>query len=457
MRKLKILIIDDENIICWSFKKRFSNQGYDVITAETGEKGLQLFEIHDPDIVFIDNKLPSMQGLEVLEKMKRLKEEVFIVFMTAYGTIEKAVKAMKLGAFEYLNKPYLFEEVELILENIKRKIQIDNEIQLLRRQQKELLTFDHIVGKSKAIQNVIRLAKKIALSEASTVLLLGESGTGKDLLAKVIHNESNRSDKPFVVINCASLPETLLESELFGHERGAFTDARSQKKGLLEIADGGTIFLDEIGAINLSAQAKLLGIIENKTVRRLGGINDLVINVRIIAATNRDLEESVKEQTFREDLYYRLKVFQMILPTLRERKEDIPLLISYFINLFNVQFRKDIRGITKEAEKYLIGYDWPGNVRELRNVIERAIILESDQKIQIDNLPGEIGNGYKLLSKDIYSYQFEIPKEGFSLKEFEKMLIKQALRTTNNNQTRAARLLGISRDSLRYKKKKYHL
>ena len=457
MRKLKILLIDDENIICWSFRKRFANQGFDVITAETGEKGLALFEKHDPEIVFIDNKLPSMQGLEVLEKIKQENEETFIVFMTAYGTIEKAVKAMKLGAFEYLNKPYSFEEVELILENIKNKIKIDNEVQLLRRQQKDILTFDHIIGKSADIQNIIRLIKKIADSEASTILLLGESGTGKDLLAKVIHHESNRKDKPFVIINCASLSETLLESELFGHERGAFTDAHSRKKGLIEIADGGTVFLDEIGATSLSVQAKLLGIIENKTFRRLGGTKDLIVNIRIIAATNKDLEKSVNNASFREDLYYRLKVFKITLPPLRKHKKDIPLLSDYFIESFNNQFRKNIKGITKEAENFLMEYNWPGNVRELRNVIERAIILESAQDIQNESLPAEIRNGVGIRSNIRSSSQFEIPETGFSLSEFEKMLVKQALIRTNNNQSQAARILGITRDSLRYRKKKYHL
>ena len=457
MRKLKILVIDDENIICWSFKKRFAKQGFDVITAETGEKGLALFEKHDPEIVFIDNKLPSMQGLEVLEKIKQENEETFIVFMTAYGTIEKAVKAMKLGAFEYLNKPYSFEEVELILENIKNKIKMDNEVQLLRRQQKDILTFDHIIGKSAVIHNIIRLVKKITDSEASTILLLGESGTGKDLLAKVIHHESNRKDKPFVIINCASLSETLLESELFGHERGAFTDAHSRKKGLIEIADGGTVFLDEIGATSLSVQAKLLGIIENKTFRRLGGTKDLIVNIRIIAATNKDLEKSVNNASFREDLYYRLKVFKITLPPLRKHKKDIPLLIDYFIESFNNQFRKNIRGITKEAENFLMEYDWPGNVRELRNVIERAIILESAQDIQKESLPAEIRNGVGIRSNIRSSSQFEIPETGFSLSEFEKMLVKQALIRTNNNQSQAARILGITRDSLRYRKKKYHL
>jgi DNA-binding NtrC family response regulator len=457
MRNLKVLVIDDENLICWSLKQRLDNKGYQVLIAETGEKGLQLFEQHYPDIVFIDHKLPGIQGLEVLQKINALNEESVLVFMTAYGTIEMAVKAIKLGAFEYINKPFSFDEIEVVLDQIKNKIKLDNEINLLRRQQKDELTFDHIIGQSPSVKQIIQLSKKIARSEASTILLLGDSGTGKDLLAKVVHNESSRNGKPFVTINCASLPETLLESELFGYEKGAFTDAKQQKKGLFEIADGGTVFLDEIGEINIALQVKLLGIIENKTARRLGGTADHQVDVRIIAATNKDLKKSIQEKSFREDLYYRLKVFQMTLPSLRERKEDIPPLIHHFIKLFAVHFRKSVQGITSEAEKLLVKYDWPGNIRELRNVIERAIILETGETIQVESLPGEIRGKTTPFEKGILPYDFEIPESGISLLDLEKSLIKQALQKANYNQTRAAQLLGVSRDSLRYKKKKYQL
>ncbi|NOY58045.1 MAG: sigma-54-dependent Fis family transcriptional regulator [Calditrichaeota bacterium] len=457
MKSLKILVIDDENLICWSFKKQYNNKGYEVWTAESGEKGLQLFELHDPDVVFIDNKLPGISGLEVLKGIKALKEDTLLVFMTAYGTIETAVKAMKSGAFEYVNKPFSFDEIDIILDNIKKRLQVENEIQVLRRQQQEEVMFDQVIGKSRAIGQIISLSRRIARSEASTILLLGESGTGKDLLAKVIHNESNRRGKPFVTINCASLPETLLESELFGYEKGAFTDAKRQKKGLFEIANGGAVYLDEIGEINVSLQVKLLGIIENKITRRLGGTNNRHVDVRIIAATNKNLEESIIEKTFREDLYYRLKVFTITLPTLRERKEDIPLLIRHFINFFNVQFKKNIKTISADAEKLLIKYDWPGNVREMRNVIERAIILETSENIRAESLPGEIRNNNAPRAEGKSLYDLVIPETGIVLHEIEKSIIKQALEKTNFNQTRAAQLLGVSRDSLRYKKKKYHL
>ncbi len=457
MRKQKILVIDDENLICWSFKKKLSGKVYSIISADTGEEGLRLFEQHSPDIVFLDNKLPGIQGLEIVQKIKAQNEETIIVFMTAFGTIETAVKAMKLGAFEYINKPFSFEEIEVILNNINKKIQLDNEVQILRRQQKSELTFDHIVGQSPSLKRILHMAKKIAASEATTILLLGASGTGKDLMARVIHNESSRSSKPFVTINCASLPETLLESELFGHEKGAFTDAKQQKKGLFEIADGGTVFLDEIGDIHISLQVKLLGIIENKTVRRLGGTADLQVDVRIIAATNKDLQKAIIEKTFREDLFYRLKVFQITIPSLKERQQDISLLIAHFIDSFNIQFRKSIKGISAEAEKHLIKYTWPGNIRELKNVIERAMILETGEYINIESLPIEIRNEQIPVSNNDCLSNFQIPEKGFSLLEVEKSLIKQALQKTNYNQTKAAKLLGISRDSVRYKQKKYNL
>jgi DNA-binding NtrC family response regulator len=377
--------------------------------------------------------------------------------MTAYGSIDTAVKAMKLGAIEYVNKPFSFEEIDIIIENIKKNKNIVNEIQLLKRQQKEKITFDNIIGESSAIKQIIQVAQRIARSETSTILLLGESGTGKDLFARAIHNESTRSNRPFVTINCSTFPETLLESEIFGHEKGAFTDANKLKKGLFEIAEGGTVFLDEIGEINLPTQVKLLSVLENRIIRRLGGTVDIPVDIRIISATNKELKKSIEQKTFREDLYYRLKVFQIDLPPLRERKEDIPQLTQHYINQFNIQFRKNVRNIHPDAEKLLIHYEWPGNIRELRNVIERAILLENSTSIQIESLPSEIKNASAFEYQSINPYQFIIPDIGISLDELEKQIIKQALDKTNNNQSRASRLLGISRDTLRYKQKKHKL
>jgi len=471
MKQLKILIIEDEKLIRWSLEKHLTSKGYVVFSSETGEEGIKLFETNQPDVVFVDNKLPKMQGLDVILKLRSLDDEVVIVFMTAYGSIETAVNAMKSGAAEYINKPFAFEEIDVILDGIKKQININKEIQALKRQQKDIVTFDHILGETLQFKQIIQLSKKIARTETTTILLLGESGTGKDMLAYAIHNESGRSKKPFITINCSSLPETLLESELFGHEKGAFTDARQLKKGLFEIAEGGTVFLDEIGEINQATQIKLLGVLENRVVRRLGGTVNIPVDIRIIAATNKDLKKAVGEKIFREDLYYRLKVFQLTLPPLRERKEDIPILAEYFIKFYNQQFQKNITKINDSVIHLLMEYSWPGNIRELRNVMERAVILETMTILQPDSLPGEIVSlsedfsSYEAISNDHSKLQenfqlpFDInfPPDGMSLYDIEKQIIKQALLQTDNNQTRSSKLLGISRDTLRYKLKKYNL
>lgn len=456
MKKLKILVIDDEELICWALEKKLKQNGCEVRIANDGENGIKIAEKFSPDIMFVDNKLPDISGLNVLKKINKLIPSVSIVFMTAYGTIETAVKAIKFGAIEFVQKPFKFEEIEVIVKKIRDKIQTENEIQLLKREQ-QILNFNHFIGKSEVIKQTVRDATKIANSYATTILLLGQSGTGKDLMANAIHNESSRSHKSFVTINCSSLPETLLESELFGHERGAFTDAKSQKKGLFEIADGGTVYLDEIGEASMNVQIKLLNIIENKQVRRLGSTTTNSVDVRIIAATNKNLEDSIKDKLFREDLYYRLKVFQLNLPSLSEHKEDIPFLIDHFIQFFNKRFNKKIRGISKKAENLLYNYNWPGNVRELRNVIERAIILEPTEIINIDALPGEIRNGKSATDVRTVEDWFYIPENGFKIEEIEKSIIRKTLQYTNNNQTKAANIMGLKRDKLRYKLKKYKI
>lgn len=472
MKQFKILIIEDEKLIRWSLEKHLSSRGNLVFTADSGEEGIKIFENNYPDVVFLDNKLPNMQGLDVILKLKSLDNEVVIVFMTAYGSIDTAVSAIKMGASEYVNKPFVFDEIDVVLDNIKSKISIDREIQLLRREQKDKVTFDHIIGDSVQFRKIIQLSKKIARTETTTILLLGESGTGKDLLAYAIHNESGRSKKPFVTINCSSLPESLLESELFGHEKGAFTDARQAKKGLFEIADGGTVFLDEIGEINQATQIKLLGVLENRVVRRLGGTLSIPVDIRIIAATNRDLKRAVDAKAFREDLYYRLKVFQLSLPALRERKEDIPALAEFFMKYYNQQFKKSIKKVDSSTIGLLMEYNWPGNIRELRNVMERAVILETMTTLQPDSLPGEIISLNKSYTSDFASSSESLKTEdnneqlpidlntiqaGTSLYEIEKQLIVRALQLTDNNQTRSSKLLGITRDTLRYKIKKYKI
>ncbi len=457
MKLLKILVIDDEKLIRWSFERHLDSKGFKVFLAETGEEGIRLFEKHYPDIVFVDNRLPGIQGLEVISRIKTIDEDAVIVFMTAYGSIDTAVKAMKNGANEYINKPFSFDEINLLIENIKNNINITNEIQLLRRQQREKITFDDIVGQSPVFKQIIQVSKKIARSETSMILLLGESGTGKDLFARAIHNESSRKKNPFITINCSTFPDTLLESEIFGHEKGAFTDALKLKKGLFEIAEGGTVFLDEIGEINLATQVKLLSVLENRTIKRVGGTVDIPVDIRIVAATNQDLKKSIEQKTFREDLYYRLKVFQIDIPPLREHKDDIPLLISYFIAQFNSQFHKNIVGVDRNTAELMLHYQWPGNIRELRNVMERAIILEKDDIIRVENLPYEISNTAPIITNPDTSYIFELPDERISLEDLEKQAILQALQKTGYNQTKASKMLGISRDTLRYKKKKHNL
>ena len=463
MKALKILVIDDEQLIRWSFEKQLSSRGYKVFSAASGEEGIRMFEMNEPDIVFIDNRLPKIQGLDVIPKIKAMKEDTNIIFMTAYGSIETAVSAMKLGAMDYINKPFVFQEIFTIVENIKTKISLTNEVHLLKRQHSEKISFDNIIGESDMMKHIISLAKKIARTPTTNILLLGESGTGKDYFAKAIHNESDRADKPFVTINCSSLPETLMESELFGHEQGAFTDAKKQKKGLFEFAEGGTVFLDEIAELNASTQVKLLGVLENRKIRRLGGNNDIPVDIRIIAATNKDLLKAIREKAFREDLYYRLKVFQITLPPLRERMEDVPFLTDHYISIFKRQFRKCIKSADPEVVKLMTSYNWPGNVRELRNVIERAVILETDTILHPESLPQEIsGSFYSRAKQDPValssnSKQSPVTEGNLSLYEIEKQTLIQALEKTGHNQTRAAKLLGITRDTLRYKIKKYKL
>ena len=457
-RPLKILVIDDEKLIRWSFEKNLGTKGYSVYGAESGEEGLKLFNIYYHDVVFIDNHLPGMQGLQLINELKALSEDTVIVFMTAYETVDIAVEAMKRGALEYIRKPFTFDEIFLILDRIEEKVNLKNELILLRRQQKEEITFNHVIHQSAVMKHLIQVSKKIAKTDASTILLLGESGTGKDILARAIHNESNRKSKPFVTINCSSLPDTLLESELFGYEKGAFTDAKAMKKGMFEIAGGGTVFLDEIGEINPAMQVKLLNVLENRNIIRLGSTKEIPVDVRIIAATNKNLKESIAAKMFREDLYYRLQVFQIELPPLKEREEDIPLLLNYFITLFNTQFRKNIVSVSETAKKLLVHYAWPGNIRELRNVVERAVILQNGDTIEVGSLPKEISHRHEHHHHhERKGYFFNFPEEGISLDELEKQVIMQALQMAGRNQTKASKLLGISRDTLRYKQKKHNL
>jgi len=456
MPESKILVVDDEKLIRWSLEQNLTKEGYEVITAEGGKECLKLVKEELPDLILLDIHLPGMDGMDVLKIIKEINKDALVIMITAYGAVETAVRAMKLGAYDFVEKPFNMEKIKVIIKKALETVELKKEVTQLKSQQRISYGFDNILGESEPIKKVIDLAKKIAKSDATTVLLQGESGTGKDLIAKVIHYQSARADRPFMEINCTALPETLIESELFGYEKGAFTDAKTLKKGLFELADGGTVYLDEIGDMKPSTQVKLLRVIENKTFKRIGGTKDIRIDVRVVAATNRDIEEAVKNGYFREDLYYRLKVIPIYLPPLRERREDIPILANHFIKEFNREFRKKVQGIAPVAQKLLTQYSWPGNVRELRNVIERAILLESEDVILAEHLPVEIMVRPKK-ERPRGGFNIDIPREGIAIEEVEKSLIKQALDITNGNQSKAAKLLSLSRDALRYRMQKFGL
>lgn len=460
----KIVLIEDERLIRITLRERLEREGYDVQEAETGAQGLELVDDHDPALVLLDFRLPDTDGVEVLRKIRESHPDTAVILMTAYSTIESAVEAIKLGAYDYLNKPVEHGHVLTRISKALETTRLLREVRRHRSEQEGIYGIANIVGKSRAMQNVLNLVRRVAGSAASTVLIQGPSGTGKDLLAKAIHYASDRADSPFMNITCTALTESLLESELFGHEKGSFTDAKQLKKGLFESADGGSVFLDEIGDMGLALQAKLLRFLEEKSFKRVGGARDIRVDVRILAATNRDLEEAVRERRFREDLYYRLRVVPITIPSLAERREDIPHLVNHFVVQFNREFKKKVQSVTPEAMDCLVRYAWPGNVRELRNIIERMMILGDASQIDIEDLPEEILEGSEVMMGD-GSDAVPAPRsgpggearEGMSLRQAERRMIDEALARTGGNQTQAARLLRISRDALRYKMKKFGL
>ncbi|MDP2167203.1 MAG: sigma-54 dependent transcriptional regulator [Thermodesulfovibrionales bacterium] len=454
MPEAKILVIDDEKLLRWSMEQNLTKEGYTVITAERGLEGLGMFKEEIPDITFLDIHLPDVSGITVLEGIKEIQNDALVVMITAFGDIQTAVKTIKLGAYDFLEKPFNMDKLKILVHKALETVSLRKEVFQFRSHLSARYGFDSIIGQSEEIQKVFDVIRKIARSDATTVLLQGESGTGKDLAAKVIHYQSRRADKPFMEINCTALPETLIESELFGHEKGSFTDAKAMKKGLFELSDGGTIYLDEIGEMSPSTQAKLLKVLEGKAFKRIGGTKDIEVDVRIVAATNKDMAEEVKNGNFREDLYYRLKVIPVVMPPLRDRKEDILHLAKHFINDFNREFKKNVKGISKETEKCFMDYPWPGNVRELKNVIERAMILENEEYILPEHLPLELT--YKeMATQNAKNINMRIPPGGLDIEEVEKELIRQALDTTRGNQTKAARLLNLTRDTLRYRMQKF--
>jgi two-component system, NtrC family, response regulator AtoC len=450
MTNATILVVDDEELIRWSLREGLKAEGYDILEAGTGREALEQFK-HGVDLVLLDYRLPDIDGLSVLRELKKQDPDVLVILLTSLVSVDIAVEAMKLGAFHFANKPFNVDEVAATVARALETTRLRREVKQLRENEARPYTLRAIVGESEQMDALRQMVAKVAGSPASTVLLTGESGTGKDLVAKTIHYSSGRAARPFMNITCSALPEQLLESELFGHERGAFTDARMQKRGLLESADGGTVFLDEIGEMVPALQAKLLRFLEEKSFKRVGGAADIRVDVRVVAATNRNLEEQVAKGAFRSDLYYRLNVLPIRLPPLREHAEDVPVLVTFFTDLFNREFKKRISGVSPAAAVLLRSYGWPGNVRELRNVVERAMLLGEGDRLEAKDF-GALKTGLNAGDDP-----FELPAAGVHLDDLERSLVVQALRRAGGNQTKAAALLGLNRDQIRYRIEKFGL
>jgi DNA-binding NtrC family response regulator len=444
-------------MIRWSLGEALRGWGFEPIEAETVSAALAAFEADAPAAILLDINLPDGSGLDVLRKVRQQQQDAVVIMITANVLVDETIAALRGGAYDFIGKPINLEELHVAIRNGIEAKRLRKEVNLFRRERAQQFSFDQIVGDSPTMREMLALAHKVAESEVSSVLLQGESGTGKDLVAKAIHYHSTRSENPFVAINCAAIPGTLIESELFGYEKGAFTDAKARKEGMFEQAEGGTLFLDEIGELELSLQAKLLRVLEEGSFRRVGGLKDLPLDVRVIAASNRDLKTEGEAGRFRADLFYRLSVIQIDIPPLRERGDDIRVLAEHYMASFRSRLRKNIDSIDPEALAAFRAYQWPGNVRELRNVIERAMILEDGDEITAKYLPrGLVADsragsaGHAGATPD----QIRLPRDGVSLEEVEMSLVRQALEQSRGNQTKAAELLDISRDQLRYRMKK---
>ena len=466
-----VLIVDDEQTLARSAKAFLADHGYDAEVATSGEKAMELLENLQPDVVFADVRLPGMSGLDLLKRIREFDPVIPVIMVTAYGSIEGAVEAVKLGAFDYVKKPVDLEELKLLADRARENRLLRQELSYYRRRATRDVGFPAMLGESPVIRAVLERARQIAaLDEAPPVLLTGETGTGKGLLARAIHASGPRAMKPFIEINCTALTATLMEAELFGHERGAFTDAKESKPGLVEAAEGGFLFLDEIGDVDLSVQGKLLRAIEERAVRRVGSVRERKIDFRIVAATNRDLEREARQERFRKDLYFRLAVIVLDVPPLRERGSDVLLLTEHFLRSFNAKYGKVVREMSAAARDLLLSYPWPGNVRELSHVIERAVLWSRGPTLDIEHLavtsPTGVGSADHGASRASGSPDGEpgaapaaaaLPPPGVDLAQWEKSVIERALREAGGNQTKAAQRLGISRDTLRYRLKKFGL
>jgi len=443
----RILVIDDEERMCWALERALSHEGYQVFTATRGLQGIEMTLETEPSTVILDLKMPDIDGIEVLKRLKSINPNIPVIMITAHGTIETAIEAMKIGATDYITKPFKLDELKVQIKQALHLSNLENEVNFLRLELGK--KYGKMIGQSDAMKEVALLIQQVAKTNA-TVLITGESGTGKEVAAVEIHKASNRATMPFVAVNCAALPEQLLESELFGHEKGAFTGATSKKKGRFELADKGTILLDEIGDMPINMQVKLLRILQERCFERVGGTETISIDVRVIATTNSELSSAIAKGTFREDLYYRLNVMQIKMPPLRLRKDDIPLLVNHFLEKFDPSHTKKI---SPDAMKILTRYDWPGNIRELQNAIDRPLIVCQSNEILPVHLPSEILDDIDNTSDPIIS----LPEAGFSLEELEKRLFIKALEKNNFNQTKTAKYLGISRPTLLYRMNKYGL
>ncbi|MCP4111383.1 MAG: sigma-54-dependent Fis family transcriptional regulator [Desulfobacteraceae bacterium] len=456
--KNNLLIIDDEENMRHMLTSMLKKSGYLIETASDGHEALQVLEKKQYDFILCDLKMPRMSGMDFLKTAKDMLKETTVIMMSAYGTIDTAIEAMKMGAYDFISKPFKTDEVYLALKKAEERERLKKENLLLRqkiRRFEENYNLGNMVGKSEVMQSVFKLSANVA-QYSTTVLIIGESGTGKELIARGIHFNSKRSEMSFVPVNCGGIPETLIESEFFGYKKGAFSGADKNKKGLFEEADSGTIFLDEVGELPLFLQVKLLRVLQENEIRPIGDSKTRKIDVRVVAATSKNLDEEVKAGNFRQDLFYRLNVLQIKLPPLRERAEDISLLSQHFINMFKKSLDKDIKGISPEAMSVLLEYKWPGNVRELKNAIERSVVLSEGDILTVENFPAQLHAGVEIETEDT-----NIPFEGYSLKDaqkvWEKKLIIKALNATGGNRSKATQLLGISHPSLLSKIKAYSI
>ena len=453
----RILVVDDEKLIRWSMTQALEQAGYVVEEAETAGQALGACERELPDLVLLDFRLPDQNGNFVLQKLRETAPKLPVIMITAHASVPGAVEAIRDGACDYISKPF---EISDLLNAVGTALEYSRLREVSAWQRGQVLKASgggEIVAHSVAMRSIEQLINRIASSGASTVLLTGESGVGKGLIARALHERSSARDEPFMNIACTSLPDQLLESELFGHEKGSFTDAKSRKKGLIELADRGTAFLDEIGDISPSLQAKLLGFLEDRTFRRIGGVRDISVSLRVVAATNKNLEEEVAAGRFRQDLLYRLKVIPCHVPPLRDRAEDLEQLGAMFVMHFNAEFGRSVQGFDPDALAAMRLYPWPGNVRELRNAIERAVLLGDGEFVRRIDLPPEILDGEALTPGTCEGGPFELPGAGLNLEALERDLVCQALHRARGNRARAARLLGMNRDQMRYRIKKFDL